>query len=303
MQDQNTTPATPDDPYLWLEEIDSERALGWVAERNRESEAELGAQPRYGALPEAKSSVGWIDHDSLFVATDFGPGSMSASGYPRIVKEWRRGDPLDAAVTVFEAALEDLSASAWQDVTPGHEHQFVLRQIDFYSSELFLREDGRLLKIDKPDDADAFTVRDQIVLTLRLDWDVAGHVYPQGALLATDFRRFLAGERAFDILFVPSPTTSLDGVNVTRGAILLTILDKVKNRILELRHVDGAWQRREVEAPGMGSLDVSSLDEFESDQYFLTVTDFLTPSSLFLAEAGGDRREPLTSMPAFFDAR
>src|SRR5206468_5596441 len=82
-------------------------------------------------LPEAKSSVGWIDHDSVFVATDFGPGSMSASGYPRIVKEWRRGTPLASAVTVFEVGEDDLSASAWQDFTPGSEQQFVQRQIDF----------------------------------------------------------------------------------------------------------------------------------------------------------------------------
>lgn len=421
MQDQNPTPG--DDPYLWLEEVDSDRALAWVGERNRESEAELAARPQFAALkdrlkaildskqripylrehgdwyynfwrdagqprglwrrttldeyrkpepqwetvldldalardenenwvwagsqllrprgdralvslsrgggdahvvrefdlegmrfvdegftlPEAKSSVGWIDHDSLFVATDFGPGSMSDSGYPRIVKEWRRGTPLGAAVTVFEAEQHDLSASAWQDVTPGHEHQFVLRQIDFYSSELFLREGGCLHKLDKPEDADAYTVRDQIVIELRSDWrikdrGVKDRVYPQGALLAMDFRRFLAGERDFEILFVPSPTTSLDGVSVTRGAILLSILDKVKSRIVELRHDGGQWQRRDVEAPGMGSLDVSSLDEFESDQYFLTVTDFLTPSSLYLADALGDRRELLKSMPGFFDA-
>ena len=416
MQDQNTTDA--DDPYLWLEEVDSERALGWVGERNQEAEAELSAQPGFAALkdqlkaildskeripwvsehgdwyynfwrdaehprglwrrttlteyrnqepqwetvldldllareenenwvwagsqklrprgdralvslsrgggdahvvrefdleglrfvdegftlPEAKSSVGWIDHDSLFVATDFGPGSMSASGYPRIVKEWQRGTPLLDAVTVYEAQADDLSASAWQDVTPGFEHQFVQRQIDFYSSELFLREEGRLVKIDKPEDADAYTVRDQIVIELRSDWHVAGHGYPQGALLAMDFRRFLAGERSFDILFVPSPTTSLDGVTVTRSSMLLTILDKVKNRIVELQHVDGQWLRRDVAAPGIGSLDVASVDELESDQYFLTVTDFLTPSSLYLAQVGSDERELLKSMPAFFDA-
>jgi prolyl oligopeptidase len=259
------------------------------------------------ALPEAKSSVGWIDHDSIFVATDFGEGSMTSSGYPRIVKQWRRGMPLAAAVTVYEVEPDDLSASAWQDATPGFERQFVQRQIDFYSSEMFLRSaDGDLVKIDKPEDANAFTVRDQLIVELRSDWHIdasaGGHTYPQGALLAMDFERFMAGERAFEILFVPSPTTSLDGVAATRSMLLLTILDKVKNRIVELQHVDGAWQRREVEAPGIGSLDVSAVDEFESDDYFLNVTDFLTPSSFYLAHAGSDRRELLKSMPGFFDA-
>jgi prolyl oligopeptidase len=112
----------------------------------------------------------------------------------------------------------------------------------------------------------------------------------------------MAGERGFSALFTPTETTSLEEVSATRDAILLTVLDKVKDRIVELRNVDGAWQRREVDAPGMGALGVSPVDEIESDQYFLTVTDFLTPSSLYLAQAGSDVRTLLKSMPAFFDA-
>jgi prolyl oligopeptidase len=421
MQDHTPSASNdaPDDPNLWLEDVDAERALGWVAARNAESEAVLTGQPAYDplrrrlktildakdripyvalhgdwyynfwrdgdhprglwrrttldeyvkaaprwetvldldalaaaedenwvwagsqklgprgdralvslsrgggdahvvrefdlsmltfvddgfTLPEAKSSVGWIDRDSVFVATDFGPDSMTSSGYPRIVKAWTRGTPLDAAVTVYEADHDDLSASAWQDITPGFERQYVQRQIDFYTSQLFLREaNGSLTRIDKPEDANAFTVRGQLLVELRSDWTVGGRTHPQGALLAMDFERFLAGERDFTPLFVPSPTTSLDGIAATRHALLLTVLDKVKNRIVELRHVEGSWQRRDVDAPGMGALDVSGVDEFESDAYFLTVTDFLTPSSLYLAEAGSDERTLLKSMPAFFDA-
>jgi prolyl oligopeptidase len=428
MQDQH-------DPYLWLEEVASERALGWVRERNADSERQLTARPGYAplrarlktildskeripyvglhggffynfwrdagherglwrrttpdeyrkpepawqtvldldalaraedenwvwagatwlqpqgtralvslsrgggdahvmrefdldamafvedgfTLPEAKTSAGWIDRDHLFVATDFGEGSMTSSGYPRIVKAWRRGTPLAQAVTVYEAQPDDLSASAWQEVTPGYERQFVQRQIGFYSSELFLRDPagGALTRIDKPIDANAFTVRDQLVVELRSDWLVedtaAGTTtWPQGALLAIDFDRFLAGARDFEVLFQPTPTTSLDGLAATRGAILLTVLDNVKNRIVELRHLkddDGAgrWTKRDVEVPAsgptsVGSLGVASVDDIASDQYFLTVTDFLTPSSLYLVDSGSDRRELLKSMPAFFDA-
>ena len=50
-------------------------------------------------LPEAKSQVAWRDRDSVFVGTDFGPGSLTESGYPRVVKEWKRGTPLAEAVT------------------------------------------------------------------------------------------------------------------------------------------------------------------------------------------------------------
>lgn len=253
-------------------------------------------------LPEAKSDLAWIDADTLFVATDFGPGSMTTSGYARIVKAWRRGTPLAAARTVYEALPDDLGVGAYKDFTPGHDFQFVTRQIGFYSSELFLREGDRLTKVDKPEDASAYTVRDQLVIDLRSDWAVGGQAYPQGALLATDFRRFMAGERNFDVLFTPTPTTSLDGVAATRSALLLTVLDNVKNRLVELRHVDGRWQRRDVDAPAFGTLEVAPLDAIASDDYFLTVTDFLTPTTVYLAHAGSDARTRLKSLPGFFDA-
>ncbi|WP_313705293.1 prolyl oligopeptidase family serine peptidase [Massilia sp.] len=254
------------------------------------------------ALPEAKSSIGWIDRDTIFVATDFGPGSMTSSGYARIVKEWKRGEPLANARTVFEAEATDLSASAWKDATPGFEREFVSRQIDFYTGELFLREGGKLVRIDKPRDANAWAVRDQLLVELRSDWAVNGRSWPQGSLLAIDFAAFLRGERNFEALFTPSATTSLDGVAVTKNALLLTVLDKVKNRVVELRRDGKAWQRRDVAAPAIGTLAVSALDDVESDQYFLTVTDFLHPSTLYLGQVGADARERLKAMPAYFDA-
>ncbi|QBE65610.1 prolyl oligopeptidase family serine peptidase [Pseudoduganella lutea] len=253
-------------------------------------------------LPEAKTDTAWIDADTLFVATDFGPGSMTTSGYARIVKEWRRGTPLAAARTVYEALPTDLGVGAWRDFTPGHGFQFVMCQIGFYSSELFLREGDRLVKVEKPDDARAYTVRDQLVIDLRSDWTIDGRTYPQGALLATDFRRFMAGERRFEVLFTPTATASLDGVASTRSALLLNVLDNVKNRLVELHHADGRWERRDVDAPAFGTLEVAPLDAIASDDYFLTVTDFLTPTTVYLAHAGSDERTPLKALPGFFDA-
>jgi len=257
-------------------------------------------------LPEAKSSVAWIDRDTLFVGTEFGDApdgaAMTSSGYPRLVKEWRRGTPLAAATLVYAAGVDDLSATGWRDATPGFERDFVQRQIDFYTSELFVRIDGALVPVPKPLDANAFAVRDQIVIELRSDWDAgAGRTYPQGALLALDFDRFMAGARGFDVLFAPTPSTSLDGVAATKSALLLTVLDNVQNRIVELRHGPQGWQRRDVGLPRLGALGVAAVDDIASDQYFLTMTDFLTPSSLYLMDVGSGERTPLKAMPAFFD--
>jgi hypothetical protein len=101
------------------------------------------------SLPEAKNHVGWKDIDHLYVATDFGPGSMTSSSYPRIVKEWRRGTPLDSATTVYEGLHDDMSVGAYRDNTPGFERDYVSRQIDFYDSETWLRQRGRHARQDR----------------------------------------------------------------------------------------------------------------------------------------------------------
>nr|WP_034412198.1 prolyl oligopeptidase family serine peptidase [Derxia gummosa] len=96
------------------------------------------------ALPEAKSDIEWIDENTVFVGTDFGPGSLTRSGYVRVIKRWKRGTPLDAAETVFEGDEEDVSVGVMVDRTPGWERTIFTRSLDFYREEtwLELRVDG-----------------------------------------------------------------------------------------------------------------------------------------------------------------
>src|SRR5690242_7896700 len=63
-------------------------------------------------LPTAKSNVSWANPDALFVGTDFGPGSLTDSGYARIVKLWKRGTLLSAATTLAEGQKGDVSVNA-----------------------------------------------------------------------------------------------------------------------------------------------------------------------------------------------
>src|SRR5207302_9260152 len=107
-------------------------------------------------LPEAKSNIDWRDRNNLFVGTDFGPGSLTESGYPRLVKEWRRGTPVADAPLVFEGRPEDVSVSGYRTKTAGYRHDFVSRGVTFWENELFLRRDGHLIPIEKPVDANAF---------------------------------------------------------------------------------------------------------------------------------------------------
>ncbi|HEX9188569.1 MAG TPA: S9 family peptidase, partial [Vicinamibacteria bacterium] len=254
-------------------------------------------------LPESKNAVGWRDADHLYVGTDFGPGSMTTSGYPRIAKLWKRGTPLEAAVTVYEGKAEDMMVAAQRDHTKGFERDFVHRAITFYTSELFLLRDGRLVKVEKPDSANASVHRDLLLVELRDDWTAGGRTYPAGALLAADFEGFLKGERRFDVLFEPTERKSLAAVSPTLGHVLVNELDNVKNRVYVLTRKDGRWTREPLPGmPEIGTVVAGAVDADESDDYFMTVTGYLTPTSLFLGTAGRGAPEKLKQLPDFFDA-
>lgn len=255
------------------------------------------------ALPEAKSQLSWRGPESVFVGTDFGPGSLTRSGYPRIVKEWKRGTPLAEAAVVFEARPDDMSASAFRDLTPGFERDVVVRRPTFWTSEVFLRRDGKLVKLDKPDDARVSFHREWLLVQLRSDWTVGGNTYAAGALLATNLEAFLNAERAFDVLFEPAERKSLVGFSPTRHHILLTELDNVRSRVYVLTHQDGRWHREPLPGvPEFGDVSAYDVDSDESDDFFLSITDFLTPSTLGLGTAGGGPATTLKRLPAFFDS-
>jgi prolyl oligopeptidase len=419
------TAATADDPFLWLEDVQGERALAWVRERNAASQKALTARPEYApirsqvlavlnardripyvarrgdrlynlwqddvhkrglwrrttlteyrrpqpqwetvidldalaqaegenwvwggascfgpdyrrclvslsrggadakvvrefdvvdkrfvndgfALPEAKSSVDWIDADAVYVATDFGPGSMTDSGYPRIVKRWKRGTPLADAVTVFEAQKTDVAGSVSVDRTPGYERTLFVRSVDFYHSETFLQQGDKLVKMDIPSDASPSFMRDTLLLSLRSDWTVGGQTFPAGSLLHADAAAYLKGERRLRALFTPTATRSLANYTTTRDHVIVDVLDNVASKLEQWHKRGSDFVFSEIEAPFPGTLGVSSLhddlvkDDPLADNYFVTYTDFLTPDSLYLATAGSDKRELLKSRQPLFDAQ
>ena len=258
-------------------------------------------------LPEAKSRVAWRDEDSLFVATDFGPGSLTDSGYPRTVREWARGTPLESAPVVYEGKADDMSVEAYRDLTPGFERDFVSRQVTFWTNELFLRRAGKLVKIAKPDDANAGIHREWLFLELRTDWDAGGKTHAAGSLLAIDFERFLAGDRSFHTLFAPGPRTSLVAYDPTRNHVLLTTLDNVRSRLFVLTWRDGAWQRQPLAGvPAVATASMAAVDDLDSDDFFLTTATPLEPATLSLGalEPDGSGAAPaaLKRSPAFFTA-
>ena len=260
-------------------------------------------------LPEAKSSVDWLDADTLLVATDFGPGSLTDSGYPSVVKRWSRGTPLADAATLFAGEPSDVASGMHVDDTPGFERTTFSRSLDFYTSRIWLLQaDGKTLApVDKPDDANLGFWRDRVLVELRSDWTLADRTWPRGSLLVGDAAAWLSGDRRLEALFTPTATRSLAGYGCTRTKVILNVLDDVAGRIEELTPSADGWQRRAVDAPFPGSLHTHELhdphvtDDPLAEAYLLGYTDFLTPDSLYLARAGTDERELLKSRPQFFD--
>lgn len=264
---------------------------------------------------ESKGGLAWIDTDTVYVFTDFGPGSMTPSGYPRIVKRWRRGTPLSEATPVYEGEPQDMYISAWRSHSPGYERDFVGRSIAFYDSETYLVQgagtpEESLLKIDVPRSAEVGVKREWMLVELRDDWTVGGATYRSGSLLATRFEDFLAGARGFTVLFEPTPSTSLAGATWTAHHLVVNVLEDVKSRLHVLtppplaEGTDAPWTRSDLPGlPPIGTIAVGAVDSEESDDVWLVTTDYLTPSTLSLLSVGaGTAPEVLKSSPAFFDA-
>ncbi|NUS39952.1 MAG: S9 family peptidase [Lysobacter sp.] len=252
--------------------------------------------------PEAKGGLGWIDADRVYVYTDFGPGSMTSSGYPRIAKEWKRGTPLASATPVYEGKPDDMYIAASRDHTPGYERDFVSRTLAFYRDELYLRRaDGTLAKIDAPDSAIKSAHGPWLALQLRDPWTAGGQTYPAGALLVSDFDAFMSGKREFRVVFTPTASTSLENFIWSKDTLVLNVLDDVKNRLAVLDPARD-WKATPFAGNvGIGTLGVRAVDADESDALWLTETGYLTPTTLSLWQPGSTP-EPLKAMPAFFDA-
>ncbi|NUS60190.1 MAG: S9 family peptidase [Lysobacter sp.] len=256
--------------------------------------------------PEAKGGLSWIDKDAVYVYTDFGAGSMTPSGYPRIVKQWQRGTPLAQAQKVYEGQAQDMYIAAARDHTPGFQRDFVYRTIAFYNDELFLRgSDGKLVQVDAPNSANKSVHKDWLLLELRDPYEAGGKTYPAGSLIATKFDDFMAGKRDFTVLFTPTDNTSLASFGWTKNHLVLNVMEDVKNKLSVLTPAaQGDWTRKPLAgAPTIGTVSVAPVDGDDNDNVWVTATDYLTPTTLAIADVSNDAApETLKSNPQFFDA-
>jgi prolyl oligopeptidase len=250
-------------------------------------------------LPEAKTYISWADPDTVLVGTDFGADSLTESGYPRIVKQWRRSQPVQDAETVFEGSPADVAVTASVDRTPGFERTLLRRTLDFFNDEIYELRGEELIRIDAPTDATLSVHRQWLLIELRTDWLTGGGSYAAGSLLAADYDDFLAGTAELRVVFEPDEHISLHQYAWTRDRLVVVTLADVASRVEIV--TPGSWECRPVvDVPASTNTVIAATDD-TGDEIFLDSSGFDTPSRLLHGPVDSPLHQ-IKSAPSFFDA-
>ena len=258
-------------------------------------------------VAEAKTAVDWIDRDTLLIGTDFGTGTLTESGYPRIVKRWRRGTDIDRAETVFEG--EPVDMGVWPMVVhrPEGTEVFVYRAPTFFtSSVIHVDAKGKQTKLPlQPSAKFKGLFQGQVLVSLREAWTPVGQdTYSAGSLISLSLRGLL--DKKFDgihRLFTPTERTSIQRVAALRDDVYISTLDNVRGRLIRSTRdaKAGTWTQTTIPLPQNGSVGFTASTAFENDIY-IRFTDFITPDQLFDYRRGMSAPELIKTLPTRFNS-
>jgi prolyl oligopeptidase len=257
------------------------------------------------SIAEAKQQVSWVDKDSVLVGSNFGEGSLTDSGYPRTARLWQRGAPIEEATEIFAGEQTDVIAGVFRTWDGETSFDVAYRVPSFFETLNYLYVgEGEFRHIDIPADADFLGVMNgQMLVQLKSDWELGEATYPQAALMSIDFVRFMQGDRDFEVLVVPGESMAIPrgGIITTRDYIIVRLIDDVVSKLLRFSFVDGKWVSEGIETDDLGTITLGSSSD-ESNIFFFTYENFLTPDTLYVADDGGKTVQPLRSLPQFFNS-
>jgi prolyl oligopeptidase len=250
-------------------------------------------------VPEAKSALSWVDVDTLIVGTDWGAGTLTESGYPFVLKRWRRGTPLESATEIMRGEATDVGVySAQLEDTDGTRVAAAVRYRTYFEGENFLLTGDTPQRINLPARATIQGLhKGQLVFTLQEAW----RGLPQGALVAYPLDDATAEAPRAQVLFAPGARQSIEQVTFTRDAILIAATENVRGRILRLAYDGRAWIESQIDLPPNGAIYFAGSSPTAS-QAFAVFEDFLTPETLYTLEERATRARAIASLPAQFDA-
>ncbi|HVP35220.1 MAG TPA: prolyl oligopeptidase family serine peptidase [Steroidobacteraceae bacterium] len=256
-------------------------------------------------LAEAKSQITWLDEDTVIFGTDFGAGSMTSSGYPRLVKVWKRGEPMASARTVYEGKESDVASVGVVFHDPAGTIALVQRAPSFFTAEYYeLGADGTTRQLPLPLGADLKGAQGRSLLfTLREDWTPPGRAsLAKGSLIAYTLPALgSTGEAAIAVLYAPDARSAIDQVAAGRDAVYVSINHDVTGSIHVFRvGASGTWSESRLELPAAGSTHIVSTNNWGPEAQF-RFESYTTPTTLY-ATGGQGKPVAIKSLPARFDA-
>ena len=258
------------------------------------------------ALPKSKQDVAWVDKDTLLVARDWGAGTMTNSGYPFVVKEWKRGTPIDSAKELFRGEATDqvgTRAEALHDAQ-GHSVTLLRRGVTFFESQTYIRTPRGVEQMILPSKADVGELLDgRLLVHLHSDWTVNGRVFPQGSLVDLRLSEVLKDPAHLKPAPVFTPTTQefLQGFATTRDHLILETLAHVQGRAYVYTPQATGWTHKRLSTPENVSVHIAS-GSSTTNHFFLAITGFVTPPSVWLGAAVKGTLSDTKSQPPMFDA-
>ncbi|MGA7409418.1 MAG: prolyl oligopeptidase family serine peptidase [Bryobacteraceae bacterium] len=260
-------------------------------------------------LPRSKQFVAWVDKDTLLVSRDWGAATMTKSGYPFVVKLWRRGEPLDQAKEIYRGAETDaLPTGAFKLNDGGGHHATVLRRgVTFFEVQWSLLTPDGVKRIALPGKSDIDGLLDgRVIVTLDEDWkpEGAGSRLNKGSVVSLDLDALKRDPLHLKptVIFAPTAREFAQVVDTTRNHLLVTTLENVQGRAyVYTRGAQGTWTGKKLDMPDNQTVQILSTN-WADDQFVFSLEGFLTPSRLLLGDARAGTLKEAKTLPPQFDA-
>jgi prolyl oligopeptidase len=283
-------------------------AGGEDAETQREFDLKSGKFVEGGfVLPHSKQNVAWQDKDTLLVARDWGAGTMTASGYPFVVKAWTRGTPLEQAKELYRGQASDIRVDPQVLVdAQGHSVTLFVRDITFFETQVFVMTPQGPKQLAVPTKENVEGLLDgRLVISLDRDWTPAGQAktFKQGSLVAMKLAEVMKDPAHLKptVVFEPTGQEFLHETGMTRSHMLVTTLNHVQGRAYVYTPTAEGWSKKPLDVPENVAVSIVTTNA-KDEKFFLGITGFLTPSSVWLGDAGTAAMELAKTDPTLFDA-
>jgi prolyl oligopeptidase len=249
-------------------------------------------------IPSAKGEMAWIDKNTLLVSTDFGKGSLTSSGYPRILKKWKRNTPLSQAETIIEADTTIVRVGPFSFYDENRNTVGFVKAVSFFQVEWYCLDEKGYHRINVPLDANFKSFfKNNIFFVLQSDWHINGITYPSGALMCS---RVDTDSAKTTLVYQPVEKSSITNINPAKDFQVMTLLENVSSKLVKLSFASNSWITTDMPFPGMGTIIPLGFN-YRANDYFFIYNDLITPTTLYYVN--NDKRVKIKQEKEYFDSK